>query len=109
MAQVRVTHADINDIMEVKNISVAGALIVTNDPEQNAKFRIDAEIEMEIFSTHNLNNVSVSGRVVRGEKQGNEYRFGIAFMNLDNKKLREITELVEMAYRFSGQPPLLPF
>ena len=109
MAQVQVKKKEINEIMEVKNISVTGVLISTTDRSQIDAFTIDGVVEIDIFSTQNLKNISIAGRIVRGQKSGDEYTFGIEFINLNNKKIREITELVELAYRMSGQPPLLPF
>lgn len=109
MAQVQVKKKDISEIMEVKNISVTGVLISTTDRSQIEAFTIDCVVEVDIFSTQNLKNISIAGRIVRGQKNGDEYTFGIEFINLNNQKIKEITELVEIAYRMSGQPPLLPF
>ena len=109
MAQIQVTKKDISEIMEVKNVSVSGVLVSTTDRSQITEFTIDSVVEMDIFSTQNLHNISVTGRIVRGQKTGEEFDFGIEFINVDEQKLKEITELVETAYRLNGQPPLLPF
>jgi c-di-GMP-binding flagellar brake protein YcgR len=109
MAQVQVRKKDISEIMEVKNISVTGVLIATTDRSQIDAFTIDSIVDVDIFSTQNLKNISVSGRIVRGQKSGDKYSFGIEFVELTQAQIAGISELVEVAFRLSGQPPLLPF
>ena len=110
LAQIRVRRGRVNHIMAVKDISLSGLFISADSAQELAAFRVDQEIEMDIFTPEALENVRVMGRIVRvsDRQESGELGFGVEFTEIDETNLREIARLVDIAARASISPPPLP-
>ena len=108
LAQTRVKRGTVSHIMDVKNISLTGVFIATTDVHQTRTFRVDQVLELDIFSTEDLENIRVFGRIVRIQKTGDEYGFGIHFEEMTDETRTKIAKLVQLAFKLSGKPPMLP-
>ncbi len=109
LAQVELCRTNTAQILEVKSLSAGGLIVATTDRSQIKAFTLDKKVTVAVFSTHHLRNTTVKGRIVWAKKHKSEYAFGIAIERLTKDQFGEIATLVDLAYRLSGKPPLLPF
>jgi hypothetical protein len=84
IAQIRVKRGRINYIMSVKDLSISGIFVATDRIKELTAFRVDQELEMDLFVPDILDNVRVHGRIVRIQDQGadGDSGFGVRFANL---------------------------
>ncbi len=110
MAQIRVKRGRVNYIMDVKNVSLSGMLVESEAIKQMPWFRIGQELEMDIFTTEELVNVRVNGRIARiVEADGSKPAgFGVEFSELGDQEKERIALLVDLAEKQSIHPPPLP-
>ena len=110
MAQIRVKRGRTNYIMDVKNISIAGMLVESESIKNMPWFRVDQELEMDIFTTADLDNVRLKGRIARiieTEETGKD-GFGVAFDDPDPESMTKLAVIVDRASQDSVRPPPLP-
>jgi len=109
-AQIRVKHGRVNYIMDVANISLSGAFVRCDDLSQLPWFRIDQELDLDIFDFEDLDNISLKARIVRLVDEGGPGHpgFGVQFVNLSHEAYDKLFGLVAVAARMSAQPPPLP-
>jgi len=110
MAQIRVKRGRTNYIMDVKNISISGMFVESESIKNMPWFRVDQELEMDIFTTEDLDNVRLKGRIARiidsGEKENDG--FGVEFEEPEPEVLKQLAGIVERSSRKSLHPPPLP-
>jgi hypothetical protein len=109
-AQIRVKHGHVNYIMTVGNISLSGAFVNCDELEQLPWFRLGQDLDLDIFALEELDNISLSGQIVRVvDQQGpGPAGFGVQFVNLTKEAYDKLFGLVELAARLSAVPPPLP-
>lgn len=109
-AQIRVKHGRVNYIMDVANISLSGAFVRCENLSQLPWFRIDQQVDLDIFDFEDLDNISLQGQIVRivDENGPGHSGFGIQFVNLTVEAHDKLFGLVATAARLSAEPPPLP-
>ncbi|MBW2278752.1 MAG: PilZ domain-containing protein [Deltaproteobacteria bacterium] len=109
-AQIRVKNGRVNYIMDVANISLSGVFVRCEELSQLPWFRVDQEVDLDLFSFENLDNLSLRGQIVRvvGEQGPGHAGFGVQFVNLTVEAHDKLFELVATAARLSAEPPPLP-
>jgi hypothetical protein len=110
-AQVRVKYGRVNYVMDVSNISLSGAFIRCDNLSQLPWFRVDQEVDLDLFDYEDLENISLEGRIVRIIEGGDTEHpgFGVQFLNLTVEAYNKLYEIIATAARLSAQPPPLPF
>lgn len=108
MAQVRVATGEVNHIMSVRNISLSGVFITSQDLEVGERFAEGQTVELDIFALADLENIRVLGHVTRVHADGPETGYGIEIKEPDGETLDALMALVKLAYKSSIAPPPLP-
>ncbi|MCP4601009.1 MAG: PilZ domain-containing protein [Proteobacteria bacterium] len=110
MAQIRVKRGRVNYIMNVKNVSISGMFVTTERVKQMPWFRIGQNLEIDIFTTEELENVRLSGRIVRIFDKGRSEQkgFGVEFISIEKEIREKLSRLVDLASQTSIHPPPLP-
>ena len=110
MAQIRVKRGRVNYIMDVKNVSLSGLFVTSDSIKQMPWFRIGQELEMDVFTTEELENIRVSGRIARitdSDVEG-QAGFGVEFTSLTDDAREKLSMFVEDMAVESIHPPPLP-
>ncbi len=110
MAQIRVKRGRVNYIMNVKDVSLSGMYVISDKVKQMPWFRIGQNLEIDIFTTEELENIRVNGSIVRMiEDTGAENEgFGVEFTSMEDDTRTRISRLVDLASKKSIHPPPLP-
>jgi len=110
MAQIRVKRGHVNYIMEVGNISTGGLYISTTGANKLPWFRVGQELELDVFTTDELENLRVRGRIVRmvQDEEAGVVGFGVEFVRPDEQTRESIRGLVDQVAGGSYHPPPLP-
>lgn len=110
LAQVRVKRGKINYLLEVRNVSASGAFIAIDDLRAMPWFRVDQELDMDIFAVEELDNLRIRGRVVRVVEPGGSSPAGVGvqFGPMDEATRAILNQLVDHAEATSIHPPPLP-
>ena len=107
MAQVRVESGRVNNLMTVANISASGVFI-SGRPEGPETLEVGQVVELDIFALAELDNIRVSGRVVRVEREPGSEGFAVEFTEVAADAREALERLVDLACRRSIHPPPLP-
>ena len=108
IAQVTVRTGGENYLMDVGNISCSGLFISTESLANGPLFREGQELEMDLFTTEYLENIKVTGRIVRF-KYGSDGRIeglGVEFTRATAQGNDALLRLVNMAAESIHPPPL---
>ncbi len=109
MAQIRVKRGRVNYIMHVKNVSQSGLFIATDSLKQMRWFHVDQELEMDLFTAEDLDNIRVTGQIVRiADHDDGEMGFGVQFSLVDEEVRLKLQYLIDHAIQGSVKPPPLP-
>jgi hypothetical protein len=110
LAQIRVKRGKVNYIMDVRNLSLSGMFVASNNIKKLPWFKLGQELEMDLFATEELENVKVSGTIVRivNEGESDDLGFGVAFSTLELSELEGLDRLVSWAKETDITPPPLP-
>ena len=110
MAQIRVKRGRVNYIMDVRNVSLSGLFITSDSIKQMPWFRIDQELEMDIFATEELENIRINGIIVRITDSGDDGQagFGVEFISVSDDVREKLSLFVDDMAAESVLPPPLP-
>ena len=110
LAQIRVKHGKVNYIMDVRNLSLSGMFVSSDNVKKLPWFKIGQELEMDLFATEELENIKVNGIIVRIVEEGDatDLGFGVAFSNLEISALESLDNLIAWAKETTIKPPPLP-
>lgn len=107
MAQVRIKRSRTDYVLDIKNISLGGALVDFGSLKRPAWLELGKPVEMVIFVTGGADlTVAVTGRIVRVVEDEHFRGFGLQFDELDASASAAVEALVEHAK--GTQPPPLP-
>ncbi len=108
IAQVTVRSGNVNYLMDVGNISCSGLFISAENLDNIPLFREGQDLEMDLFTTEHLENIKVTGRIVRFEygSDGGKKGFGVEFTRAIAEDNDELLRLVNMAAESIHPPPL---
>lgn len=109
-AQIRLKHSLVNYIMDVSDISLSGAFVATEKLDKMPWFKVGEELEMEIFTTEDLENIKVIGMISRVESKSGEsgQGFGVQFTSINDFMRAKLTTLLDSSSDSSHRPPPLP-
>lgn len=105
LAQVGVTYATVDYVLELTNISRSGALVQLGSLDKPAWVAQGRTIDLCITVPVDLDNIELSGRIVRLEQRKRRWGFAVEFSALTEAQQRGIDQLITLARR---QPPPLP-
>jgi c-di-GMP-binding flagellar brake protein YcgR len=110
LAQIRVKRGTVVHLMDVSNISLSGAFVATDSVAAQRWLRVGQELELDLFTTDDLDNVRVTGRVVRilDQERTGARGFGVEFMRLEGGTADRLRRIVALAAERSIHPPPLP-
>ena len=110
MAQIRVVDDDETYILDVDNISMTGIFIFSENVEELPWAKLGQKVEMDIFTTNELENVQVQGLIVRISKKnsGAQSGFGASFTSIEKTSRERLRRLVEQAEERTISPPAIP-
>jgi len=110
LAQIRVKRGTVVHLMDVSNVSLSGAFVATDSVAAHRWLRVGQELELDLFTTDDLDNVRVTGRVVRilGQERTGARGFGVEFTRLERGSADKLRRMVEQAAERSIHPPPLP-
>ncbi len=111
LAQVRVAGEHSTHVMDVANISRSGVFISTIDVLSAPWIKVGEEVELDLFSTDDLENVQLKGFIVRisGQSEPGEKGFGVTFTTAAPEERSKLLRLIALTERRSIHPPPLPF
>lgn len=105
MAQVHVKRAATDYVLELRNISHSGVLVLLGTLPKPPWIDIDRTIELSIVNPETLDPVHVSGAVVRIQRDERGLSFAVDFAQLQPATEAAIDALVRLG---RPQPPPLP-
>ncbi len=111
LAQVRVAGERSTHVMDVANISRSGVFIATPDVLTTPWIKVGEEVELDIFSTDDLENVQLKGLIIRisCQNEPGEPGFGVTFTTASPEERSNLLRLIALTERRSIHPPPLPF
>ena len=110
LAQIRVEHDSVNHVMEVGDISLSGMFIRASNLRRLVGFEVDQEVEMALFSIEDLDNVELTGRIVRlsTDDPDDEPGFAVQFIGLTEQLRRGLAKIIQSALITTVDPPPMP-
>jgi hypothetical protein len=102
IAQVYVKRASADYVLELRNISRSGVLVLLGTLPKPAWIDVDRRIELSIVNPETLDPVQVGGTVVRVQRDELGLSFAVDFGELSPEALAEIEGLVRLG---RPQPP----
>ena len=110
LAQVRLRHGKVTHVMDVRDVSRSGLFVAAGDPGRAKRFHIGLRVEMDLFAAEDLENLRVTGLIVRRVDRGEPEAigFGVQFVDVDEATGRALDRLVVLAATHSIRPPPLP-
>ena len=110
LAQIRIRHDSVNHLMEVGDISLSGMFIRASNLRRLPGFEVGTDIEMALFSIEDLDNVELTGRIVRlsNAEIDDETGFAILFVGLTEQLRRNLAKIIQSALITTVEPPPLP-
>jgi c-di-GMP-binding flagellar brake protein YcgR len=109
-AQIRVRRGRVNYVLDVRNISLTGMFVASESLLSLPAFRVGQILEADLFDPERLDNIRVSGRIVRlvedapPQKRG----FGVQFSEMEAARRERLRDFVQRAAQRSIVPPPLP-
>jgi hypothetical protein len=109
-AQIQVKRGTVNYVMEVRNISRSGMFVSTGSLDRLPQFRVGQTMEADLFIPDELDNVRITGEIVRRVDSGPSGRqgFGVHFSDPPPAVREILDDLVSRAEQKSIIPPPLP-
>ena len=110
VAQIRVKRGRVNYLMDVRNISMSGAFISSDNVSEFSWAREGTQMEFNLFDLEDLKSVEVKASIVRviGSGDAGRQGFGVRFEDLDPVQKQRLFEMVAYASTQSIHPPPLP-
>ena len=107
LAQVRVRPADTDFVLEVKNLSMSGALIELGSLERPVWVKIGRRVELTLFVPDQARSAEVSGPIRRIVEDTEQCAFAVQFEGI-SAEARSYLELI-LGPRRSLRPKPPPF
>ena len=110
VAQIRVKRGRVNYLMDVRNISMSGAFISSDNVSEFSWAREGTQMAFNLFDLEDLKSVEVKASIVRviGSGDAGRQGFGVRFEDLDPVQKQRLFEMVAYASTQSIHPPPLP-
>jgi c-di-GMP-binding flagellar brake protein YcgR len=105
IAQVHVRQAKSDYVLELRNISHSGALVVLGSLARPTWIDVDRMVELAIVNPVTLDSVDVRARVVRVQRESEGLIFAVEFVSLTPELQHQIDELTRLG---KPSPPPLP-
>lgn len=108
LAQVRVRHLDTDFVLEVKNLSVSGALIELGSLQRPGWVRIGHHVDLTLFVPEEPESTDVGGPIVRIVEDTRQCAFAVQFANPTPEAQRYLARVLGPGRSLRPKPPPLP-
>jgi len=105
IAQVHVRQAKSDYVLELRNISRSGALVVLGSLSRPSWIDVDRVVELAIVNPETLDSIDVRARVVRIQREPEGLIFATEFVGLTPALQLEVDALTRLG---KPQPPPFP-
>jgi hypothetical protein len=105
LAQVHVSHANVDYVLELTNVSRSGALVHLGGLEKPLWIEKGRIVELCIIIPVDRDTVEVRGRIVRLDQRGDRWGFAVEYLPLSKAAQSAVDRLIALG---RPQPPPLP-
>ncbi len=106
LVQVRVHHDDTDLVLEVKNLSISGALVDLAQIERPGWLLLGARVELTFVIPDSVKSVDLVGQVVRLTEDLRYRHFAVQFQDVAPQEERALARLIDAGRKRVGPPPL---
>lgn len=108
LAQVRVRNAQTDYVLEVKNLSVSGALIELGSLERPGWLKVGRQVELTLFVPEDDASADLTGDVVRIVEDSRMCAFGVTFVGISATGRAYLERVLGTSTTTRPKPPPLP-